>query len=285
MNTLFIDADNKCNSADDIRGKLLEIGAADCKTLFIHSDVMFGRPPLGFRKADYLGNLYEVLASLDVENLIFPTFTYSFCNGETYDIAKSKSYMGALSEYVRNLPGQYRTDDPLLSVTVPENIHQQFENLSTHSLGLGSAMDVLHHMDSVKFLFFGAEMANCFTYVHYVEKILDVPYRFDMMFEGNIIHLDGHIEHRTQVIHTQCHGVKMPKKYDYFEMKMEEMGLLKKRHIGDKYIACISERDAYREIRSCIENDISFFLEEPFKESELIRQYTYDVEDGRITHC
>ncbi len=94
--------------------------------------------------------------------------------------------------------------------------------MSNHSLGEGSALDILHHMDSVKFLFFGAEMADCFTYVHYVEKIMEVPYRFDMPFEGNIIYPDGIKLHRKQYIHTQCTGVKLPSKYDYFEKEMKE---------------------------------------------------------------
>ena len=87
-----------------------------------------------------------------------------------------------------------------------------FNHVSNHSLGIGSALDILHHMDDVKFLFFGAEMAECFTYVHYVEKMMDVPYRFDMPFEGNVIYPDGHVEKRKQIIHTQkktTHIVKL----------------------------------------------------------------------------
>ena len=285
MFNLFYDADNTIFSIKDVKRALIETGAADCETLFIHSDVMFGKPAPGFKRKEYLSTLYEIVADLGVKNLIIPTFTYSFCNNGDYDIVKSKTSMGAFNEYARKLVGRYRTDDPLLSVSVPLDLKNKFDHVSEHSLGTGSALDIIHQMDGVKFLFFGAEMGECFTYVHYVEKMMDVPYRYDQSFTGNVIYPDGRIIKRTQTIHTQCYGVKLPSKYSYFEKEMEEKGYLKKKRIADKYIACLSENDAYREIQQHIEKDINYYLEVPFKEEDLIHQYTYSTENGRITHC
>ena len=285
MERLFYDADNRLFTAEDIRNALIETGAADCRILFVHSDVMFGRPAEGFRKKEYLETLYQILLDLGIEALIIPTFTYSFCNHEDYDIRNSRTFMGAFNEYIRKKDGRFRTDDPLLSVSVPEGFKVGFETVSCHSLGEGSALDIIHHLDGVKFLFFGAEMAECFTYVHYVEKMMDVPYRFDMPFTGNILYPDGRVESRTQMIHTQCKGAKLPQKYEYFESEMEAKGYLKKVRLGDRYIACLPEQDAYREIRSHIAENIHYFLEEPFVLSELVHEYTYSTESGRITHC
>lgn len=285
MDTLFLDKEGRRYGAEELRRALHEIGAADCETLFIHSDVMFGRPPEGFKKRAYLTALYGIITSLGVRNIIVPTFTYSFPNGEDYDILNSRSSMGALSEFVRKQPERYRTDDPLLSVSVPDRLRPRFEHLGAHSLGPDSALDVLHHMEGVKFLFFGAEMADCFTYVHYVEKMLEVPYRFDMPFEGNVIYPDGHAAVKTQYIHTQCGGVRLPPKYDYFEAEMEEQGFLRKRRVADRSIACLSEEDAWREIRRRIETDIRYFVASPFTEADLVRRYTYSTDHGRITHC
>ena len=114
---------------------------------------------------------------------------------------------------------------------------------------------------------------------------MDVPYRFDMPFEGDVIYPDGTVIRRKQFIHTQCRGAVLPQKYLHFEKEMEERGFLKKATVADKYIACISEKDAYREIRSHIEDNINYFLEKPFKEEELVHEYTYSTDLGRITHC
>lgn len=284
MDKLFTDENGKSYNADDIYCILREIGADDCETLFVHSDVMFGRVTAGFNRKEYLSILYDVLRSLKVKNIIIPTFTYSFCNHENYDVRKSRTSMGAFNEYIRKMDNRYRTLDPLLSVSVPMNLTDKFNQCGHHSLGHGSALDVIHHMDGVKFLFFGANLGNCFTYVHYVEKMLDVPYRFDLEFRGNIVDEDGNTIPRSQSIHTQCYGVRTAEYY-YFEDYLENNGLLKKAVLGDKTVSCIFERDAYCEIKKMIEKDINYFLEKPFTQKDLIHKYTMGLNGERITHC
>ena len=285
MQALFHDADGNNISAEDIYNTLKEVGAGDCDTLFIHSDIMFGVLDKSIRRKELLQTIHDQVIRIGVKNLIVPTFTYSFPNHEDYDVTSSKTSMGAYNEYVRKMSGRYRTDDPLLSVSVPLSLENNFNHISNHSLGKGSSFDVIHHMDGVKFLFLGAEMAECFTYVHYVEKIMEVPYRFDMEFTGNVIYPDGMVRKKSQTIHTQCYGVKLPPKYDYFEREMEENKYLRKRRLGDRFIACLSELDAYREIKKHIEENIYYFCEYPFKEADLIHKYTYSTDNGRITHC
>ena len=285
MNALFQDVDNNEISTETISDALREVGADQCDTLFVHSDIMFGMLVKGVKRKELLSLLYEQIEALGVTNLVIPTFTFSFPNHEDYDIVNSRTSMGAFNEFIRNKEGRYRTDDPLLSVSVPAKMKSLFGCVSNHSLGTGSALDILHQMDDVKFLFFGAEMGDCFTYVHYVEKKMEVPYRFDMSFEGNVIYPDGRVKRRRQTIHTQCFGAELPPKYDYFEQEMEEKGFLKKKRVGDKYIACLKEKDAYREIKNRIESNIFYYLAKPFHEDELIHQYTYNTDNGRITHC
>lgn len=284
METLFIDKNGKHFAAEDVYQALKQIGADDCETLFIHSDVMFGSTVAGFKRKEYLGTLYDIMMDLKVKNIIVPTFTYSFCNNEIYDVNNSKTSMGAFNEYVRKKEGRYRTLDPLLSISVPKSMEKEFQISGCHSLGENSGLDILHQLDGVKFLFFGARLGNCFTYVHYVEKMLDVPYRFDMEFSGKIINHVGVEYDQTQYMHTACYGVK-PADYYYFEDYLEEKGMLKKQTLADKSVSCISEKDAYREIAGMLEKDIHYFLEQPFTESDLVHKYTKGLDGERITHC
>lgn len=285
MQALFGTIDGNIITDEDIISTLKSVAADQCETLFIHSDIMFGRLIAGIKRKELLEVLFQTIEKLGVKNVIVPTFTYSFCNNENYDIEESKTTMGAFNEFIRKKEGRYRTIDPLLSISVPNKLKEKFSYISENSLGEGSAFDILHNMDGVKFLFFGAEMGDCFTYVHYVEKMMEVPYRFDMPFDGIIIFSDGSRQYRRQVINTQCYGIKLPPKYDYFENEMEEKGFLKKKWLGDRYIACLAEKDAYREIKRKIDNNINYFLARPFKQSELIHKYTYSTSNGRITHC
>ena len=281
---LFISSDNKVYADEDIKNTLCEIGIEKAKVLFMHSDIMFGRLCPGIKRNDYLEAMYRILASFDIP-IIVPAFTYSFCNGEDFDVAGSRTSMGVLNEYIRKQDGYVRTKDPLLSFSVPNSLVDNFKDLGHNSLGPDSAFDRMHNMDGVYFLFYGAELPESFTYVHHVEKILEVPYRFDMGFTGDIIDTDGSRKTETYYIHTQCKGARIPARYDHFEKKLLDEGLLKKRKLGDKSVALISERDAYRSISDNIKNDRYYYVEEPYEEDALIKEYTYDRTKGRITHC
>lgn len=284
MNTLFVDQEGKQYGIEEVYSVLKNIGVQDCEALFIHSDIMFGSIVEGFNRKEYLDALYEVFEALKIKYLIVPTFTYSFCNHEDYNVKKSRTSMGAFNEYLRKKDGRYRTLDPLLSLSVPLELKDRFLKLSEHSLGINSGLDIVHQMDGVKFLFLGARLGNCFTYVHYVEKMLDIPYRFDMPFTGKVIDELGSEMQVTQYMHTACYGVK-PAEFYYFEDYLEESGFLKKQRLGDKSVACISEKDAYREIVHMIQNNINYFLEVPFKKDDLVHKYTKGINGERVTHC
>lgn len=284
MEYLFSDNDGKKYYEEDVYQALLKVGAGDCEVLFLHSDVMFGNVAPSFNRKVYVEAFAHAIERLKVPYLIVPAFTYSFCNQEVYDVKKSKTSMGILNEYFRKQPARYRTLDPLLSLSVPIELKRQFENISEHSLGIGSGLDVLHNMKNVKFLFLGARLFDCFTYLHYVEKILEVPYRYDQPFEGIIIDDNGESIPRTQYIHTACKGVKL-REDTRFEDYLTEHGYLKKILLGNSFVSCLSEGDAYRELVRAIKNDPIHFLAEPYKVEDIKKEYTYDRSVGRITHC
>ena len=112
---IFCDSDGNYFDQNNIVEKLHEIGAYDCEKLFIHTDVGFGVPNRALRRKGYFESLYQALLAMGVPTLLFPAFTYSFCNGEDYNVKESKTSMGALIEYIRIQPGVLRSLDPLLS--------------------------------------------------------------------------------------------------------------------------------------------------------------------------
>ncbi|MEC4566069.1 AAC(3) family N-acetyltransferase [Paenibacillus sp. CMAA1739] len=188
---LFKDHNEVWYTGEDILNKLKEVGAHECDVLFVHTDVAFGIINPGLKRKQYLGCLYEILQELNVGTLVFPAFTFSFCNKEIYDVKNSRTFMGALNEYIRNQPGVVRSIDPILSMISAGDKANLFDHIGKNSLGINSAYDILHQQENVKFLFFGAEIGECFTYIHYVEDIMRVPYRFDMSFSGAIIDEEG----------------------------------------------------------------------------------------------
>ena len=281
---LFRDSRGREYSPGEVLEALRQVGAGDCRILFVHTDLSFGLPAPGLGRKGYLDALWALLRQLGAGTLVFPAFTYSFCNGEDFDVRSSRTSMGALIEHVRKQPGVHRSLDPLLSmIAVGEEAGLMDLPLGNHSLGPGSGFDHLHRAGGVKFLFFGAEFAEYFTYVHYVEKMLEVPYRFDMPFHGRITDWEGNTWEATQMIHTACGKVRL-KNFQAMKEELLKAGVLRAAPLGDSQVACISEEDAWREVAGRITRNINSFVE-PFAPEDLTHEYTFGKNGERVTHC
>lgn len=281
---LFKDTDGRLWTRGDVLEGLRAAGAEDCEILFVHTDLMFGRPERQLGRKGYLRALYETLLDLNVPTLVLPAFSYSFPNHEPFDVRRSRTSMGALNEYIRTQPGACRSLDPLLSLlVVGKRTDLAVGRPTGHSFGPDSGFDRLHRAGGVKFLFFGAEFAEHFTYIHYIEKVLEVPYRFDMPFTGTVVGHDGTAFRHTQAIHTQCGGVTL-KSTAFLKEELAASGLLSVGRLGDGELACVAERDIFRVVTERIGRD-PFALVEPYSQSDLTHEYTFGRNGERVTHC
>ena len=161
---------------------------------FIHSNIgFFGRlaatAGIGELCTSFLAAIFRRLGPGGT--VVVPTFTYSFPRGEIFDIDQSVSGMGAFAEWVRRHPGAMRSRDPCYSVAaLGARAEELTRNAPVNSFGAGSFFQ--------RFGTAGGKVLNLnfdagSTYLHYVERELHVPYRFDKSFAG-IIRQDG-VEH------------------------------------------------------------------------------------------
>ena len=263
----------------DIKEALYKVGANECEVLFIHSEINFGRLADGIRRKELCSVLIEALKETGVETLIFPTFTFSFSNYEDYNMNDSKTRMGMLNEFARNVPGTIRTVDPMTSVCILGKENNFSEIYGTHSVGEGSIFDILHKSNKkVSFLFLGAEIPQCFTHMHYVEEALRVPYRYDMDFQGKRIDVDGKEENVTYTLFVKYRDV-LPCVPESFEKELIDKGIAKKEILGDSHILCMSERESYAVTKEWLERDVNAFLEEPYDTKPLVKEYHF----GNVT--
>jgi aminoglycoside 3-N-acetyltransferase len=268
-NNLKLFKDNTGNwiTYNDVVSFLKKVGADKCDILFIHTETSFGIPNAQFKRKEYLELLYSAILELKVKTIIFPSFSFSFCNNEKYNVSQSRSRMGALNEYVRCLTESIRSIDPILSVTVVGQNKEIIKDLGKNSIGKDSIFDRLHKNDNVKFLFFGAEIAKCFTYIHYVEEQYSVPYRYNREFKGIIN--DGVREYEDiYTLYVKYKGIVPAISYN-FEQHLFENGSLKRVNCGNSPITCISEKDAHFEIINKLNSDINYFLDKPFVDEDL----------------
>lgn len=177
-------------AAADISLALARLGVAPSDTICVHSDV---RSSLRVEGRSIAGKLDTVIAGLRGAvpggTLVVPTFTYSFCDGADFDVGSSPSTVGALTERFRSLPGVRRTPEPIFSVAVDGPLAPSWERdlfaiENKECFGPRSIFAYLLERDA-KLVLYGVGL-QVLTFVHYVEQVLAVPYRYMKTFSGTV---------------------------------------------------------------------------------------------------
>jgi aminoglycoside 3-N-acetyltransferase len=177
-------------SSADLAASLSALGIKAPAALMVHSDIRACLRVEGASPADKLRTIVRALHEVVGDGvLMMPTFTYSACNGQVFDVQSSPSTVGALTEYFRGLPGVRRTGDPIFSVAVRGELplewdQRLFSVADVDCFGPYSAFSYLREVDAA-FLFFGVGMEAC-TFIHHVEQRHQVPYRYMKDFHGMV---------------------------------------------------------------------------------------------------
>ena len=117
-------------------------------------------------------------------------------NDEIFDREKSSTVCGMFSEMVRKDPNSIRSNDPNFSVSSIGMDSKFFtENLPNHSFGLDSFWDRFLKKNG-KICNFNFDSGS--TFFHFVEKTLNVSYRYDKNFSGKI-YFDQKFQNETWI--------------------------------------------------------------------------------------
>lgn len=252
---------------------LYQLGTEDCDVLFVHSDISFGRVSKGIKRKELKEILVDAILETNVKTIVFPTFTFSYCNKEDFDIQNSKTAMGMLPEYVRTREDVVRSDDPILSVVILGESQGMEKMIGESSCGTGGIFHILHNSGKkVKFLFFGTQVTKCFTYLHYVEEIKNVSYRYAKPFLGKVIR-DGKEEEKEIKLFVRYKGV-CPTLPEDFAQQLIERNIMTHKELGLSSVSLVDEKESYQYISSLIDENPYVFAVMP-ETNELIKDYQY----------
>lgn len=182
-------------TAADITEVVRRLGAEAGDTLFAHAGMQGALRAEGeSRQAKMDTVLAGLRGALQGGTLMLPTFSYSFCKGEDFDIARTPSTVGMLTEHFRTRDGVRRTAEPIFSTAiegpVPQPWLDRLEAVEDKDcFGERSVFAYLWEIDAL-LLFFGVGFEFC-TYIYLVEQRQSVPYRWKKRFAGDVIGLDG----------------------------------------------------------------------------------------------
>ena len=274
---LFFDKNKNWLTNVDLYNTLRELGANECDVLFIHTSLSFGTPNPQLKKKQLLQAILDVIYSLGVKTICMPTFTFSFCNGEDYDVNASASRMCVRNEYFRNQEGVIRAIDPLMSVALKGEEKYLVENIGHSSCGANSTYDMLHRRGKgVKFLMLGAKIGDCMTYMHYMEWLFSVDYRYERYFNGFIT--DGDKKYRDEYIFFPRYKNVIANANSYvYEQRLYDKNLAKIAQFGDSTISIVGENEAVKEYFNCLQENPYFFVD--LEGGTLIKEKTYAPTD------
>ncbi|HTY22676.1 MAG TPA: AAC(3) family N-acetyltransferase, partial [Desulfomonilaceae bacterium] len=234
-------------SFNEMRDALQRCGLNRGDTVLCHSNVgFFGRPKEGGTAEiivqTILGAFQEVLGPDGT--IIVPTFTYSFCKGEEFDPENSSSKMGLFAEMLRRHPLARRSEDPIFSVAALGARSQELtENAPQECFGKNCFWERLLNADGV-ICFMNLDLNYC-NFNHYVERCLNVPYRYDKLFTGYIT--KNGIKKKSSAIHF-CRDLSNPGTLQSVELLTETAvreGALRSCPVGRGQLVCIRAAEIY----------------------------------------
>ena len=120
--------------------------------------------------------------------IIIPTFNYQFTKHKNFNVKSSPSEVGFFSNYLLKKNWKKRTLDPVFSHMIFGELNEyNIKRINAEAFGEDSIFSILKKKN-FKIICFCCS-TDRITFIHYVEYLLKVPYRYIKKFKGYVINL------------------------------------------------------------------------------------------------
>jgi len=178
--------------------------------------------------------------------LIMPTFNFNFNKGEPWDVLKTPSHMGAITELARTNPASRRVFHPFYSFAILGKLKDELTRVRyKDSYGVDSIFMQLRKLDA-KIMIIGLSYTHSMTFFHHVEQMEGVDYRFIKEFTGEVTDETGrtYTDTFTMLVRNIDKGVLT--EVDPMGAVLEKRGVVTIRRIGDADVKLMNANDVYR---------------------------------------
>jgi len=164
-------------------------GVSNGETLLIHTSLRriirhFLKQGVRLDSNDILQTFLNAVGNSGT--LLLPTFNISVQPLVKFDVRKSPSQMGALTELARQRRDSIRTQHPLLSFAVIGKRKNEFADLADYTgIGHSSPFARLLHLDG-RIGVLGLPENESMSFYHHVEYMLDADHRHEVKFEAEV---------------------------------------------------------------------------------------------------
>jgi len=245
-------------SIDDFTNAINQTDLNKGDTIFVHSNLTALGRPKNIRSSEELCQSFldSCFGKIGLSGtIVVPAFTYSFPKEEIFDPKSPTKQMGAFSEWVRKQPGSIRSLDPCFSIIALGGAAQELtEDMPQNSFGEDSFFDRLLKRNG---MILNINLNSGSTFVHFVERCLGVPYRFDKTFSGIINH-EGEKEAKSTIWVRDLTDPVTEANFSKFHRLSTSAGLNARFSIGRGSVNFIRSRDTYDLIEDEIQSDPLF---------------------------
>ena len=158
------------------------------------------------KRNSFLNDIVDTFKSAVGEKgtLLFPVFTWDFNKGIPFDARKTFGKVGSLPNWIlQNRSDFIRTQNPIYSFMVwGKDATLLAEMNNVDCWGQYSPFGYMHR-NKAKVLFLNVSVQRGFTFLHYVEETLQVPYRYYKNFRGEYIDYNGIKTKRNYVMYVR----------------------------------------------------------------------------------
>jgi aminoglycoside 3-N-acetyltransferase len=221
-----------------------KLGVEQGDTLLVHSSYKsFGEVDGG---PQTVVRALETALGTDVEGtLIMPTFNFDFNKGVPWDVRKTRSKMGALTEIVRMDPRAKRVFHPFYSFAILGKHAEMLGSLRYKSAyERNSVFGKLRDLDG-KIMVIGLSYNNSMTFFHHIEQMEGIDYRFLKQFTGEVTDENGNTYTDTfeMLVRDMDKGVMTM--VDPMGALMEQAGVIQSAKIGDADVKLMKANEVY----------------------------------------
>lgn len=243
----------------DLQNALWELGIGKGDTICVHSQI-YSLGMAGMPRNEYLNTILNVLKEAVGENgtIIMPVFSYSFCEKQVFDVQKSESTVGLLTEFFRNSEDVSRTVHPIFSFSVWGRRKEEFMEISVDAFSMESVYGKMIESND-KMILFGADKG--YTIYYLAEQKVGVSHRFFKNFPGIVRNEEREYELTVPyyVRHLDKRSEEDPQKVSAY---LRERGIQKSVPFGWGIISAFQCRDMFDSIVEKLREDETYFLKE-----------------------
>jgi aminoglycoside 3-N-acetyltransferase len=241
----------------NVTDALYSVGIRNGSTVLVHADAIVAAqfPPMADdQRLDLLIAAIEAAIAPD-GTLVVPTFSYSFTKGEIFDVLKTPSAVGMVSERFRIQPGVLRSADPIFSFACKGPLASELCAIPVmECFGPDSVFAALHRLNA-DIVNLGCSLSRGGTFVHYVETAHGVAYRYRKEFSGTVVSPNCEKRESSVIYNVRDLTRKSEADLQRLQERLLGEGKMSSADIGRSRILAVSANDLFETAWKMLDED------------------------------